>query len=100
MAFLTQSRVGFTESRVDVPANKTKGPSFRKLEKAVAISGIFSGVPKKSSRKFWGIRENLPESRNDFKFGDIGHLERGFLTVRELGSQNLSGFEILRKGHK
>ena len=52
-------------------------PSFRKLEKAVAVSGVWSGLSEENSGKVQGqLREKLFRSAKCYKFLDFGHRER------------------------
>ena len=63
--------------------NGLLGKEFRKLEKAVAVSGVCSGVLEENSRKVPGkLLENFSRIAKCCKFQDFGHRERQ--TCREL----------------
>ena len=62
-----------------------KGPIIRKFEKAVAVSGVCSGVPEENFGKVPGkLLENVSRIAKCYKFWDFWHRERQ--TCRNLGS--------------
>ena len=67
----------FEHEKCPFKANLEKRPSIRKLEKAVAVSGVCSGVPEENFGKVAGnCWKFFSESRNATNSWDFGHRER------------------------